>query len=394
MHTQDSSHSSLRTINQQKILSEIVLAGAITRTELTNRTGLTNASVSRITKSLIDSGLIIESDQPIEITGPGRRFVNLTVNPKGGYVLGIKINALRQSIVVLDLAKNELGSKELNLKSLIDPDLVLRKIANQAQKLIRHLKLDTNRILGIGVAITGAVNSEQGLLIEAPTLGWKKVQISAKLNQLLGFEVHIENLPNAINLCEHRFGITSEYQNVVAINAALGIGSSLILDNQLIRGSTNSAGLLGQLSFTDSGHYQDKTVDDLTAGWRVLSELGHPDLLQNEHRKSAKKLTKILATQDDSDRHTNIALQKAGKSLGRVLELYIAMVNPDAILISGPLAKSKHYLDGITKRLPNNSADILTSRIFGSTAASWLAINEFLIQRPIDLNKFTLQEAA
>ena len=394
MNTPDSSHSSLRIINQQKILAEVVLSGAITRTELTNRTGLTNASVSRITKSLIDAKLINESSEPVAISGPGRRFVNLTVNPNGGYILGIKINALRQSIVVLDLAKKELANKELKLKSLADPDIVLSKIADHAQKLIKKLKLDTNRILGIGVATTGAVNSEQGLLIEAPTLGWKHVEIAHKLNQLLNLPVHVENLPNAINLCEHRFGITSEYQNVVAINAALGIGSSLILDNQLIRGSTNSAGLLGQLSFTDSGHYQDKTVDDLTAGWRVLSELGHKDYSQSQHRKSAQKLTEILADRNDSDKNIKTALKKAGKSLGRVIELYIAMTNPDAILISGPLANNNDYLDGIHQRLSRNPIKILTSEISGSTAAGWLAINEFLIKRHIDLNKFNLEEAA
>ena len=393
------SPSSLRTLNQQRILSEVILSGSITRTELIEKTGLTNASVSRITKSLIEAGLIIESSKLAPVSGPGRRFVNITVNSKGGYVIGIKINALRQSVVILDLAKNELVRKDLNVKSLSDPDETLDLISSTTLTLLKKIRIEQHRILGVGVAITGAIDTEKGILINAPSLGWKNVAIAEILNQRLSLPVHVENLPNAINLCEHRFGITSGYKNVIAINAALGIGSSLIFDDRLVRGSTHSAGLLGQLSFTDGGQYRNKTVDDLTAGWRVLSESGYTDLINSDHRVAAKKLIKLLGQRSSSDRKTVNAITMAGKSLGRFIELYIAMTNPDAILLAGPLSRCEEYIEGITKRLEQNfqstpSLKILTSQISGSTAAGWLAINEFFIQRPIDLSQFMPKEAA
>ena len=401
MSNLDGSHTSLRTINQQRILTQIVLSGSITRTALIEKSGLTNASVSRITKSLIDARLVIESNKLVPVKGPGRRFVNLTINKDGGYVIGIKINALRQSIVILDLAKNELAKKELNLKSLSSPLTVLKKISEKADVMITRLNLERSRILGVGVAITGVVDSENGILVKAPALGWENIAISTLISEQLNLPVHVENLPNSINLCEHRFGITQDYKSVITINAALGIGSSLIFDNQLIKGSTNSAGVLGQLTFTDSGKYEGKTVDDLTAGWRVLSELKNKSFTQKEHRSAAKKLTNLLKTKVvKSNKDIATSLYKAGNSLGRFIELYIAMTNPDAILLSGPLAECDEYINGVTTRLqenPNTSSiniKILTSQISGSTAAGWLAINEFLIQRPIDLNKFLLKEAA
>ena len=396
----DGSHSGLRSINQQRILSEIILSSPITRTELMNRTGLTNASVSRITKSLIDAGLIVESTKLAPVKGPGRRFVHINVNHAGGYVIGLKINALRQSIVVLDLGKNELVHQELNLESLPTPDVALDEIATQISQLINRLEIDKSRILGIGVAITGAVDAQTGVVVDAPAIGWKDIAVAQILSSKLDLSVHVENLPNAINLCEHQFGITRKHKNIAAINAALGIGSSLILDDHLVRGNANSAGLLGQLTFTDSGQFSNQTVDDLTAGWRVLAELNLKSALQKDHRMAAKKLIELLQSKTDDDGALKKACYKAGKSLGRFIELYIAMTNPGAILLSGPLSQCEDYLNGIQSRLAENPAlndnpiELITSQITGSTAAGWLAINEFLIQRPIDLTPYTLEDAA
>ena len=88
------SHPSVARRNLRDVLGTIVLNGPLSRTEISRHTGLHAASVSRITKSLIAADLIRERSEVTTPGKPGRRFIELEVNPEGGYVIGIAINAL------------------------------------------------------------------------------------------------------------------------------------------------------------------------------------------------------------------------------------------------------------------------------------------------------------
>ena len=71
--------------------------------------GLTGAGISRISRDLIDSGMLLETAQESVSKGAGRRGSDLSLNPDGAYVLGITITANRKSVTLVNCTQQVLG---------------------------------------------------------------------------------------------------------------------------------------------------------------------------------------------------------------------------------------------------------------------------------------------
>ena len=379
--------------NRRAVLSNILLHEPLSRKELAQRTGLTNASISRISREFIEAGLVKEKELSPLQNRPGRRLVNLHLNPAGGRILGIGINALEQYVTLANLGNQVIEQQKLNFDSLNNPQEVLLKVAQVAQKMLDTLHFPLERIFGCGVAITGAVDPEAGAVLSAPNIGWKKVAVRQILEQNLKLPVQVENIPNAINFAETRFGIVRGYRNVLVVNASLGIGCSLLLDNHLIRGHKFAAGLIGQSRFWHSKPKGEQTIDAMTGGWRVLKEIEGEQATKRTELHPSQQLNMVLEAAAQGDAAAQIILQKTGTQLGKVIETIVGVVHPECVVLSGPLAHSHYYLKGVQHTLSGvfseASVPLLVSKMTSSMAARWLAMNEFLIHRNVDLWRLT-----
>ncbi len=379
-------HVSQALYNRRRVLTQILLGGAVTRTELANLTGLTGASISRITRDLIAEGLLLEAGTLSNQEGPGRRFVKLEINPHGGYVIGFGINAFEQVVRLTDLHNQEIATRNLPLESLSDPDHVLDVAAQQVHELIKAAKIKRSRVLGAGVAIAGSVDVQKGILLKAPTLGWQDVPIAEQLDKKLKMPVRLENLPNALNLAEVRFGKAQGNSNTVLVNATLRLGVSMMLEQQLVRGGGGFTGMLGNIrtpSYSNqAGSDEQFQLDDISSGHAILKIMNHADY-DKQVGKASLLLRELLGRKGDSD--LSEKLYKAGLYLGRVIEMIATLFQPGIVIISGILAQSREYVEAVTDALgsaPSGSVQdipVLISDLKPEVAASWLAIYEFLI---------------
>ena len=92
------------------------------------------------------------------------------------------------------------------------------------------------------------------------------------------------------------------------------------------------------------------------------------------------------------------AVTDAGYILGQTVSQFIGLVQPDAIMIAGPLAAAPAYVaackSGLIDHCKEWSADILISDMSAQAAARWLAIGEYLIERDLNLENLKLVRAA
>ena len=95
--------------NRNRVITEILRSPGLSRTDIGNAVGLNVASVSRITRDLIDADLIRESDAFGPKGRPGRRSVGLKPYGDGGYIIGIGLNAFRQSVTLADLENRKIA---------------------------------------------------------------------------------------------------------------------------------------------------------------------------------------------------------------------------------------------------------------------------------------------
>lgn len=394
------SRQNARQTHRRLILSEIILNGPVSRTDIARRTGLTAASVSRISRELIEADLVTEGDEVAD-DRPGRRFVALDVKADGAYVLGISMNVFQQYITLADLKNKTIAKRELALTSFEDVDTVVETLIDEVSRLIDKSRIPKNKIIGGSLGVTGAVEPSTGTICSAPLFGWENVPIGQLLSEPLDIPIHVESLANAINLAETRFGMARGHNNVIVFNASLGIGVSMLMDNRLIRGSDASVGLINDLSIWVDHEGMRPTVDQIAGGWGVLSNLheGAEIRSSREAIPQTHKLFHILELADGGDERARAALAKSGYALGEVICAVNGIMHPELLIIAGPLAWCPHYVRGIRNAFTaagftGNQIPMQASDMTWRAATRWLAINEFLLQRDIDLETLAKRTVA
>lgn len=103
-----------RTRNLALLLEHVFSSGTTTRGDLLESTGLSRATVARLTDELIDRGLITEAPlDPVTFAEPlrrGRPPVSLTPASQLGQVIGVSFGLQRTVVLSTDLTGRELSS--------------------------------------------------------------------------------------------------------------------------------------------------------------------------------------------------------------------------------------------------------------------------------------------
>ncbi|AZR72180.1 hypothetical protein BBF96_01470 [Anoxybacter fermentans] len=165
----------IRDWNLGGIFKLIHKLGPISRKELAESTGYSAATVSNHVKTLIKEGFVIETEKG-NSTG-GRKPVYLTVNPNKGYIFSIDIEVNKVKIVMFNLKLNLVMKSIIPILDKSNSDKVFDQIFVEIDKMMEEKKLKSDDILGMGIAVPGLIDKDNGILEFAPNLGWRKINI-------------------------------------------------------------------------------------------------------------------------------------------------------------------------------------------------------------------------
>ena len=334
--------------NRRLVLRQVLFRGPISRSAIATRIGLTQATVSRITRELIDAGLIEEGDA-IADRRPGRRFVGLRIKPTGCFIAGISINVFRQDVMVADLTNAPIASRRLRFGSLDDAEAVLRETAGALDALIDETGLDRERLVGCGIVVTGSVDPLRCRLRSAPALGWTDVDLGETVGSRLKVPVFADSIPNAKNLTAHGFGSAKGLDDVALLNVSLAVGCSLMLDGRLLRGPEFNAGLIESFAIPEERTGALRPLDHIAGGLAVVGEM--EGKLSANGSRAASRLVEIMRDAAAGDAPSRAALNRAGRALAFAVTSIHAILHPEVVLLSGPLIESESYCAGVRQRI-------------------------------------------
>ena len=382
-------------VNQQAVLREIALSGPASRTQIAARIGLSAGAVSRIARPLIDAGLVRElpekpSDAPPR---PGRRFVPLDIDPKGGQVLGIRIGPTLQTVTLADIKNNTIASSSLELDTLDDPDQVIRRLARESRRLIGAHVDDRSRLLGGLIMVAGQVDPARGEVVSAPYLGWRSVPLQARFADVLDLPVTVQSMATTIALTEMLFGAGRGWNNSLTLLCGLGIGAAVILDGRLVTEASHPTEMIGNMKVTGD----DRTVatlDELVSGLGVLRRLHGDDMTPGRTPlpKIGRALHEAVTRDQAGDRAVSALMAAAGRELGRVIVQFARFVVPEVVVIAGPLSRSPAYMaatgEAVAAGMAPNPARVVCGAVTepGERSVTCaMAIYEHLLERPAPL---------
>ena len=229
----------IRENNEATILNAIISQKEISRAELSVLAGLNKASVSSITKKLLEDELIHEDRIGDAARVGGRKPIMLTFNGKAALTLSLDVapNYVEGLIAYID-GKVLYESEIRGIK--VSSDNVLTYITEMVEKLSEHAVETPHGITGVCIAIHGLVSQEEVLFTPNYTL---QSNLKAQLEEIFPFYVYLENEANLAALGEYTFGSISD--SVVSMSIHTGIGAGIVENGKLRTGKKGIAGEIG-----------------------------------------------------------------------------------------------------------------------------------------------------
>ena len=352
----------IRAINSTLVLNTIRTLGPISRTEIAQRTGLSAATITGISAELIEKDLIFEKSTG-DSSG-GRRPILLDLNPRGGFVIGLKLTEDHITAALTDLRAVVVAKQTFPLtgKSV---DEGVAALCGAVTSLAAAQQVPAGRLLGVGVGLAGVVNAESGVLRHSPIIGWNHVPLASRMQASLSVPVYVDNDVNTFTLTEKWFGVGQKVDNFLVVTIGRGVGMGIVVNGQLYRGGRGGAGELGHTVASPDGPLcgcgkhgcLETFVSDpaMLHEARLAFEQGRLERLPATTRELAE-----MAEQGSPAAQS--ILTAAGEILGRSLANLINIFNPTLVVISGEgVGAGDFFFNAMRQQVQIHSMDGLAS---------------------------------
>ncbi|MET4062137.1 putative NBD/HSP70 family sugar kinase [Arthrobacter sp. UYP6] len=241
------------TFNQTVVLDAIRRAPqGLSRVELAEISGLSAQTLSNIARRLLEQELILESGK-VQL-GPGKPRTLLTLNPSARYAVGVHLDPAVITVVILDLSGHVVSRSTRRMPRLMHSDVVIRLMVEAVTDLLAEAGVDAARVLGVGIASPGPIDSAHGIVVDPPyLLGWQRVPLREALSEATGFPVLLEKDVAATAVAEIWGSHSESPENFIFVYIGTGIGMGLVSGGVVLRGVSQNAGEVGHIVVDPEG---------------------------------------------------------------------------------------------------------------------------------------------
>ena len=319
---------SIRTQNLSRILTLLHRRGPLSRADLTRLCGFNRSTVGALVGELSELGLAYETDPPA-LKRVGRPSPLVHVNDR------IAAIAVHPDVDAVTVGVVGLGGKvHRRIRHNAGSRPSVANTVNISRTLVGDMQTELagmTRVIGVGAAVPGLVNSTDGSVLLAPHLQWSNEPLAAALSEGLGLPARAANDANLGSLAESLFGAAVGASDVVYLNgSASGIGGGAMVGGVPLRGAAGFAGELGHTVVTPGGapcHCGRRgCLETEVSIGRLLAILGldHADQDQLEEAMTRDSSPALIA---ETRRQLDL--------LAEALANFVNIFNPGTIVLGG-----------------------------------------------------------
>jgi len=352
-----------RDINRSIILNTVRRSQPISRTQISDLTGLNKSSVSSIVASLIKEDLLVEAaDRSGSV---GRNPVNLSVRQGKHYVGAIAFDAPRTLVAAIDIDGTVKAQEEVRT-DVTAPEALVAKCLSRLDGI--RSRLGPHRFHGIGATVAGIVDASQSHVIHAANLGWNHVDLGAVIRERApDLEmINVENDAKASALAELLLGqhrLTST--NLVFLSLGAGIGAGIAVNGRILSGSAHAAGEIGHMTVVDGG---EPCPCGNTGCWELFASERAPVRWYLAAKKSAVEshgsttLADVIAAARAGDTDAIASLRQWGQHVGVGIGNVICMFDPEVVIVGGSITQVWDLVQGSVQEEAHGHGDFSRQR--------------------------------
>ncbi|MCC7206726.1 MAG: ROK family protein [Anaerolineae bacterium] len=336
----------MRRINRSAVLNLIRHSAQLSRPEIARQLNMSLPTVMKVVEGLIAEGLVhpcgygkSTGGRPAELLEfGGTQHAIIGIDLGGSKMFGAVADLLGhiQYEVYVEHAENELKDPLERLYSLISALLAAPRPATQ-------------QVWGIGIGVPSITLRPEGIVVNAPSLGWRDFPLQQILSERFGLRILVENDVNLACLGEWEFGVGGNSESMVYITIGTGIGAGVLLNGQIHRGFNFAAGEIGH--FVPSPRFLGQRYEGFGALEHVASGLS----IQKRTAEVAERLKipspaggwgaePLFAAANDGQAWAAELVDEIADYLAVAVAGVSVVLNPELIVFSGGVMKSGRLL--------------------------------------------------
>jgi glucokinase len=237
---------------------------------------------------------------------------------EGRKIIGIDIGGTKVHLGVV-MEGRVLHELKLSTPSQAPKGEILMKITGGISQLMDA------EVAGIGIGVPGLVDEKEGIVLDVQNIpSWNKVHLKKHLEDHFKKPVYVANDANSFAAGVKIYGKGRDIENFVGVTLGTGIGTGIIIDNNLYTGAYSSAGEFGGMP------YLDQTVEDYCSGKFFTNKFG---ITGKEMQKRAEQ----------GDEQALEIFRQFGHHVGNALKLMLFALSPEGIFLGGSICKGYPY---------------------------------------------------
>ncbi len=211
---------------------------------------------------------------------------------------------------------------------------ITRKINNKGPEneilaevfdVINEVKDD--EVAGIGIGVPSLVDVEKGIVYRVQNIpSWREVHLKEILESHFGLKIYVNNDANCFAIGEMYFGKTAGYENSVGLILGAGVGAGIIFKSHLYSGTNCGAGEFGDIPYRDFTY--EYYLNDAYFEY-----------------KYGVAASTFLSRANKKDKIALAIFEQYGNDLGNLMKTILFTVDPQIIVVGGPLAKAFPYFE-------------------------------------------------
>lgn len=391
----------VKQLNGAVVYSLIDQQGPISRIQIAEQSQLAPASVTKITRQLLERGLIKEVDQQAS-TG-GRRAISIVSEYKNFHTIGVRLGRHDATVALYDLSGKMLTEAHY---PIIEPTVqaIEQKLIAAIEDFILLNQRRIKELIAISVILPGLVNPHNGTVHYMPHVKMTHWNLVDNLQSHFEITCYVGHDIRSLALAENYFGATQDCEDSLLVRIHRGAGAGIVINNEIL---LNHRGSLGEI-----GHIQVDPLGDLChcGNFGCLETIASNQAIENRVKQRLDQGYSSTLTLDDcsiqricqaankNDPLATEVIQHVGRQIGKAIAISINLFNPEKVVIAGDITEAAQILlpaiqscidtqalKGFRENLPIVTSKLKHNSAIGAFALTKRAmLNGELLQKLLD----------
>ncbi|WP_061708359.1 DNA-binding transcriptional regulator NagC [Pseudenterobacter timonensis] len=337
----------VKQLNGAAVYRLIDQHGPISRIQIAEQSQLAPASVTKITRQLIERGLIKEVDQQAS-TG-GRRAISIVTETRHFHAIGVRLGRHDTTLTLYDLSSKAIAEEHYPLPERTQETLE-HALLNTIAQFIDACQRKIRELIAISVILPGLVDPESGIIRYMPHIAVENWHLVEALEKRFRVTCFVGHDIRSLALAEHYFGASQDCEDSILVRVHRGTGAGIISNGRIFIGRNGNVGEIGHIQVDPLGvrcHCGNFGCLETVAAnaaieqrVRHLIEQGYPTRITLDECK----IGSICKAATKGDPLACEVIEQVGRHLGKTIAIAINLFNPQKIVIAGEITEAEKVL--------------------------------------------------